>query len=113
MILSYVFVMMLMLMMLLMMIYAVERDLLSSSSSSPPLSTTFHDVIDNLCIHGDLNYTLTLLHNMTMITSEVSHSIAALELILHGDIESAVLYHRKAKDIDKTILPPLAKLHLG
>jgi len=111
MILSYVFVMMLMVMMLLMMIYAVERDLLSSSSS-PPL-TTFHDVIDNLCIHGDLNYTLTLLHNMTMITSEVSHSIAALELILHGDIESAVLYHRKAKDIDKTILPPLAKLHLG
>ena len=112
MILSYVFVMMLTVMMLLMMmIYAAERDLLLSSS--PPFTTTFHDVIDNLCIYGDLNYTLTLLHNMTMITAEVSHSIAALELILHGDIESAVVYHRKAKEIDKTILPPLAKLHLG
>lgn len=98
--------------MMLMMIYASERDLLSSSSS-PPLTTTFRDVIDNLCTYGDLNYTLTLLHNMTMITAEVSHSIAALELILHGDIESAVVYHKKAKEIDKTILPPLAKLHLG
>jgi hypothetical protein len=100
--------------MMLMMIYASERDLLlSSSSSSSPLTTTFRDVIDNLCTYGDLNYTLTLLHNMTMITAEVSHSIAALELILHGDIESAVVYHKKAKEIDKTILPPLAKLHLG
>jgi hypothetical protein len=95
------------------MIYAAERDLLSLSSSSPPLTTTFHAVIDNLCTYGDLNYTLTLLHNMTMITAEVSHSIASLELILHGDIESAVVYHKKAKEIDKTILPPLAKLHLG
>lgn len=107
MILSYSFVMMLS----VMMIYALQEDLSSSSSSSSP--TTFRDVIDNLCTSGDLNYTLMLLHNMTIITAEVSHSIAALELILHGDIESAVAYHRKAKQIDKTILPPLAKLHLG
>ena len=72
----------------------------------------FHDVVNDLCSYGDLYIALNILHNMT-ISAEVSHSIAALELLLHGDIETAILYHKRAKQIDKTVLPPLAKLHLG
>lgn len=88
---------------------AISSDRISEIHSD---SIRFPNVLRKLCLHGDLNHALYTLRNMT-VSAEVAHSIAALELILHGDIESALTHHRQAKMIDKTVLPPLAKLHLG
>jgi len=40
------------------------------------------------------------------------HARASLDLILDANIEDAGLWFEVAKDMDKTVVPPLAKLHL-
>lgn len=87
------------------------------------------DVLDSVCNEGDLFSALFWVRNekfANLLASESSrgaalqaadkaaylHIRSALEMIVYGNYKDAVKYHLEAKSIDKSVVPPLANMHL-
>lgn len=70
-----------------------------------------HTAIDKLCTHGNVYHAESDFRNIND-NAQAYHSLAALELILHGSIDRAVELHKMGKATDSATIPPLAKRHI-
>lgn len=66
------------------------------------------------CDNGDLKLAEKMAKTINVTNSaELLHIQSALEFILYANVEASISLHKKAKEINGAVMPPLASLHLS
>lgn len=84
---------------------------LLARSSQASNGDAVHTAINKLCTVGNIHQAENDFRAIQG-NAQAYHSLAALELIIHANVDNAVSLFKQGKAVDPTAIPPLAKRHL-